>query len=327
VEGDSTTSALERLRTGLHLEHVALRGPLDGRDDQLLAATGPRASAPVALDVRLPDGYHLIGRGPEVFAPDPDFLTSLGAAAVRAFEGERLQAETVRNEQLTAIDRSRTALLASVGHDLRTPLASLRVSVETLQAADAVLTDQDREALLGTIESATDRLDDLITNLLDMSRLQAGAVPVHLEPTDLVDVVDRVLVALPSARIVVELEDGLPAVIADPALLERVIVNLASNALRYSPSDEEVRVSARNHGGEVQVDVEDRGPGIPVDQTETVFAPFNRAGRNADGGTGLGLAIVRGFTEAMGMDVALTPAPGGGLLARITMQPWRGTSS
>ena len=147
----------------------------------LLASAGAASDAAVVVDVALSDGYRMVGRGPAIFAPDPDFLTSLGSAAVLAFESERLVEESHRAEELAAIDRARTALLASVGHDLRTPLAGLRVSVETLRSADSPLTEADRDELLDTIAASVDRLDELITNLLDMSRLQAGAVLAHPE--------------------------------------------------------------------------------------------------------------------------------------------------
>ena len=232
-EGDDAVNALERVRDGLNLEQVELIGRTGTGTAHVLAATGAATDSPVTLDVELPDGYRMVGRGAELFAPDPDFLTSLGAAAVRAFESTRMQEESLRADELEAVDRARTALLASVGHDLRTPLAGLRVSIETLSALDDSLEPGDRAALMETIESSVDRLDELITNLLDMSRLQAGALIAHPEPTDVADVVDRVLLGFPGERIDVHVGAELPAVRADPALLERMVANLVSNALRY----------------------------------------------------------------------------------------------
>lgn len=316
---DDTARALERVRTGLGLDYLELRAMGAGRVDVLLASAGTASGRP-SLDIDLPEGYRLVGQGNELLAPDPDFLVSLGSAAVRAYESEQLQAETARADELAAIDRARTALLASVGHDLRTPLASLRIGVEGLQSP--ALGEDDRRTLLATLAASTDRLDDLISNLLDMSRLQAGAIPVHLQPTELADVVDSVELAFTNPRLAIDLPRNLPQVAADAALLERILVNLTSNALRYSPEGQPVRISATALADAVDLQVTDSGPGIAAADAESVFAPFHRVGAQPDGGSGLGLAIVRGFAEAMGMGISLEERPGGGLVARLTMRTW-----
>jgi K+-sensing histidine kinase KdpD len=322
-EGDDAASALERVREGLHLDQVELRGSVADGPSRVLASAGWASQSEVALDVSLPDGYRLVGRGAELFAPDPDFLTSLGSAAVRAFESDRLQEESLRADELEAIDRSRTALLASVGHDLRTPLAGLRVSIETLRELDASLPPEDRDALMATIESSAERLDELITNLLDMSRLQAGAVLAHAEPTDVADVIDRVLVSQPDPRLEVHVGVDLPAVQADPTLLERILANLVSNALRYSPAGTPVLIVAHRSDTSVLLEVKDQGPGIPEAHSVEVFQPFHRVGAQPDGGSGLGLAIVRGFADAMGIGVGLVTGPNGGLTARLDIPVWK----
>jgi K+-sensing histidine kinase KdpD len=318
-DGDDAATALDRVRTGLSLDRVELRSEVTGAGERILASAGGRTSSAVVVDVPLPDGYRLIGRGRERFAPDPDFLVSLGSAAVRAFESGLLQEESLRADQLEAIDRSRTALLASVGHDLRTPLASLRISIDALRAPGDYLTEADREALMDTIESSTERLDDLITNLLDMSRLQAGVILAHLESTQLVDVVERSLLAFRADRIRVDIPASLPSVSTDPTLLERVIANLVSNALRYSPIDEPVRLGAHHDATTVVLSVIDRGPGIRPNDRSEVFTPFHRVGAQPDGGTGLGLAIVKGFAEAMAMSVELRTGDEGGLDVRLVI--------
>ncbi len=322
-QGDDTQTALERIRGSLGLDRMELVGMAgDPPASVVLASSGAESAAAVVVDVPLADGYRMIGRGPVLFAPDPDFLVSLGSAAVLAFESEQLEAESRRAEQLASIDRARTALLASVGHDLRTPLAGLRVSVDALSDAEASLSESDRRELLETIAASADRLDELITNLLDMSRLQAGAVLAHPVATDVAEVVDRVLIAAPNPRVTTRFPDALPPVDADPALLERVIANLVSNALRYSPPDSPVTVSGRVDGAHVLLDVQDAGPGIPRESRDEVFQPFHRVGAAADGGSGLGLAIVRGFSEAMGIDVELRQDDGSGLTARLVMRTW-----
>lgn len=323
-ESADAGEALQRVRTGLGLDYVELRRHEGPRPDALLASNGTPTGA-INLDIDLPDGYRLIGHGGELLAPDPDFLVSLGSAAARAYESEQLRAETERANELASIDRARTALLASVGHDLRTPLASLRVSVDALRSPGPGLTDEDRQTLMATLGASTDRLDELITNLLDMSRLEAGVVIATLSATDLGAVIDKVELAVASDRLVVDVPRAIPPVSADPALLERVVANLVSNAMRYSPPGTPIELAAHLQDGAVDLSVSDRGPGITSAESELVFTPFHRVGAQADGGSGLGLAIVRGFAEAMGMTVSLTERVGGGLSARVSMRPWSDT--
>jgi two-component system sensor histidine kinase KdpD len=173
-----------------------------------------------------------------------------------------------------------------------------------------------------TIELSAERLDELITNLLDMSRLQAGALIAHPEPTDVSDVIDRVVMTVPDERLEVHVGADLPSVHADPALLERMIANLVSNSLRYSPAGTPIRIVARRDADTVTVDVIDSGPGIPEQHAAEVFQPFHRVGAQADGGTGLGLAIVKGFGDTMGISVGLETGSNGGLTARLDIPVW-----
>ena len=322
---DDAAHALDRVRSGLGLDYLELCGTREGAAPVVLAVSGEPTVKPL-LDIPVPVGYRLTGRGNELLAADPDFLASLGNAAVRAYEAEQMQAEAQRAEDLAAIDRARTALLASVGHDLRTPLASLRVSVDALSSPNTSLSADDRRTLLATLQASTDRLDDLITNLLDMSRLQAGAVMVQLVPTDLAAVLDSVELLFATERLTVDVPRVLPPVLADPALLERVLANLVSNSLRYAPPSTQVEAGAAVEGDHVVVSVGDRGPGIAPEDLDAVFTPFHRVGAQPDGGSGLGLAIVRGFVEAMGMTVALDARDGGGTVANVTIRTAMGPS-
>ncbi|MFM1964870.1 MAG: hypothetical protein RL134_595 [Actinomycetota bacterium] len=321
--GDSgdTAQVLERVRIGLGWDYVELRGVLNGKVDGVLARSGMACDSP-SVDIPLSEGYRLAGHGVDASTTDPDFVLSLGSAAVRAYESEQLAAETQRAEQLAAIDRARTALLASVGHDLRTPLASLRLSVDALRSPAAGLREEDRRTLLDTIAVSTERLDDFIANLLDMSRLQAGVVVARIGPMDVADVVDRAELVFASDRVIVDLPRALPKVAADPALLERMVANLISNALRYSPISQPVEVTARSTDACVVLAVSDRGPGLEAAEAEDVFTAFHGVGAQSDGGSGLGLAIVKGFAEAMGVDVALRARAEGGLAAEISIPTW-----
>jgi two-component system sensor histidine kinase KdpD len=209
-----------------------------------------------------------------------------------------------------------------VSHDLRTPLASAKASVSSLRAADVAWSDADRTELLATADESLDRLTDLVTNLLDLSRLQAGVLPVLCGPVGLDDVVSRALDhAGPTDGVVVDVPVDLPEVSADAGLLERVVANLVQNALRYTPSGVPVLVAASAHDGKVELRVVDRGPGIDRAEAKRVFAAFQRLDDSptAGAGVGLGLAIARGFAEAMGGTVSAEETPGGGATLVVSL--------
>jgi two-component system sensor histidine kinase KdpD len=216
----------------------------------------------------------------------------------------------------------RTALLAAVSHDLRTPLASAKAAVTSLRSPDIRWTDEDRDELLATADESLDRLAHLVDNLLDMSRLQAGALAVFPRPAGLEEIVARALDDLgPAGReVVVEIPDTLPEVRVDPAILERVIVNLTTNAVRYSPAGRPPLLTASALGDRVELRVADRGPGIPEPDRDRVFVPFQRLGDTDNTtGVGLGLALSRGLTEAMGGTLEPEETPGGGLTMVLSL--------
>ena len=202
----------------------------------------------------------------------------------------------------TRADELRTAILRAVSHDLRSPLASIKASASSLLQHDVVWSDTDRDEFARTIDEEVDRLDRLVGNLLDMSRIEAGAVRATTVPVGLDDVVAAALDSLsePSEHVTVDIAPDLPAAIADPGLLERVLANVLANALRHRPEGTAVRVQTAANASEVVLRIADQGPGVPVDQREQVFEPFQRLGDGGGGGVGLGLAVARGFTAAMG---------------------------
>jgi two-component system sensor histidine kinase KdpD len=240
------------------------------------------------------------------------------AAATRnALEAQRLAVGAARAEELAEVDRLRIAILAAVGHDLRTPLASTKAAVSSLRAPDVAFTPEDSAELLATIEESTDRLGDLVENLLAMSRLQAGVLSVQPVPVALDEVVARALLSGTAGSVRVAVRDDLPLVRADPGLLERTVANLVDNATRVSTT---VEVNAVREGDRVLLRIVDRGPGIPAADRERIFAPFQRLGdHTADGGLGLGLAIARGFTEAMGGAITPSDTPGGGITMTVAL--------
>jgi two-component system sensor histidine kinase KdpD len=250
----------------------------------------------------------------------------------RAAHQRELAEQAVRTRELAAEDRVRSALLAAVGHDLRTPLANVKAAVGTLRQRDITWAPEQRAELLATIEQSTDRLSGLVTNLLDVTRLRANAVTARLEPVVLDEVVVRAVMRDDADVVRVDVRDDLPPVLADPVLLERVLENLVVNAVRFSPAGVPVLVRAEATGpapgpgpgargpGQVAVHVVDHGPGIPVERRSEMFGAFQRLDDRASGShVGLGLAIAQGFTEAMGGHIIPSTTPGGGLTMTVTL--------
>lgn len=243
-----------------------------------------------------------------------------------------LDVQLARTRELAAEDRVRAALLASVGHDLRTPLASTKAAVSSLRQTDITWPEAARAQLLATIEDSTDRLTRLVANLLDMTRLRSDAVTAKVSPVALDEVVARAMLSEHRSSVEVLIADDLPLVLVDPGLLERVVDNLVENAVRFSPPGArvQVRADARSDrgGGEgaeapgarVDLSVVDHGPGIPPARWAQVFTAFQRLDdRDAGSHVGLGLAIAKGFTEAMGADLRPSTTPGGGLTMTVQL--------
>jgi two-component system sensor histidine kinase KdpD len=284
-----------------------------------VAAGEPEPATPEEATEVLPlgDGAVLALVGPRL--PDEDrhllsaFTAQLGAALTR----RRLQEGAAEAARLARADELRAALLAAVSHDLRTPLASIKACVTSLLADDVDWPAEAITEFCRTIDEETDRLTTLVVNLLDMSRLQAGALTLHRRPVGVEEIVPAALSSLGDrARgdvVEVGVAETLPRVDADPALLERVLANLIDNALSWSPPGVPVRVEAGGVPGAVHVRVVDRGPGIPPAERDRVFLPFQRLGdRSSGAGVGLGLAVARGFTVAMGGELTVEDTPGGG---------------
>ena len=249
------------------------------------------------------------------------FLSALAALLAVAIDRERLQHEALEAEALRRSDTMKTALLRSVSHDLRSPLTAIRVGVESLTNPRLVLEPADRENLLETIRAEAERLDRVVGNLLDLSRVQSGAAQPERALRALDGIVVQALNGLDGhERVIVAIPADLPLVEVDAAQIERVLVNLLENALKFSPAGSIVTVSASSAGGDVVVRVEDEGPGVPRADRELIFEPFRRGPDASDRrGTGLGLAIARGFAEANGGGVLTQPRDGGGSCFVLTL--------
>jgi two-component system, OmpR family, sensor histidine kinase KdpD len=311
---------LEQLREMFSLDSVTLL-----ENGAVVAEVGGPVctnSADADAEVKVDDNVVMLLKGRPLQASDRRIVEAFAAQATLALRQERLTAEAATAKPLAEADRMRTALLAAVGHDLRTPLASAKAAVASLRSADVHFDDHDRAELLATADESLDRLSRLVTNLLDMSRLQAGALGVAAVDVGAEEVVPRALDDLgPESRsVVLHIPDDLPYVRADPGLLERIVVNLVANALRYSPEDQPPVVTASAHGDAIEVRVIDHGPGIPKDRWSDVFLPFQRLGdRDNHTGAGLGLALSRGLTEAMSGTLTPEETPGGGLTMILSL--------
>lgn len=260
--------------------------------------------------------------GPPLGADDLRLLTALGAQLGTALANRALLSQAATAELYAEASNLRAALLQSVSHDLRTPLASIKASISSLLQRDVTFSAADRLDLMETIDEEADRLDRVIANLLDMSRLQANALEPARDEVDVTDAVGAALasVAAPADRVCITVPPDLAPVIADHGLLERALANLLANALAWSPVGEPVRVDARESADRIVVRIADRGPGIPVPLRSTVFEPFQRLGdRSSQAGVGLGLAVAKGFIDAMDGDVELDDTAGGGLSVFVSL--------
>jgi two-component system, OmpR family, sensor histidine kinase KdpD len=325
---------LERTREAFGMNSACL---LERQDSSVTTARGPAADwtlvacagdAPARrpddaeVDVPVTDTLSLALTGRPLAASDRRVLGAFAAYAAVALEQQRLAAEAEAAKPIAAADRMRTALLAAVSHDLRTPLASAKAAVTSLRSPDMHWNAADTAELLATADESLDRLTRLVANLLDMSRLQAGALSLFPRPAGLDEVVAMALDDLgPAGReITVEMPVALPAVRVDPAILERVVVNLTENALRYSPAGKPPLLTASALGDRVELRVVDRGPGLPDVDKERMFVPFQRMGDTDNTtGVGLGLALSRGLTEAMGGTLTAEDTPGGGLTMTVSL--------
>ncbi len=233
----------------------------------------------------------------------------------KAVEQRRVRALALEAETLNRADELRTAILRSVSHDLRTPLASIKAAVSSLRQDDVTWTAEIEAEFLSSIETETDRLTRLIGNLLDLGRLEAGVLTPIPRSTSIDFVVEAAVSDQPDAgRVDIEIPPDLPDVLIDTALVERAISNLVGNAVKYSPSGRRVTIGARHVSDVVEVSVVDHGPGIPDASKSTVTRPFHRLDDNKQaGGLGLGLAIADRLLAAVGGRLEMRDTPGGGL--------------
>jgi two-component system, OmpR family, sensor histidine kinase KdpD len=322
-----TSVALLENRGGERWDQVACDGPFPCYDPE-----EADVDIPVAPDV------HLALRGRQVPARDRRVLEAAAGQALLALRQQRMAAEAADARHQAEATTLRTALLSAVGHDLRTPLTSIKAAVGSLRAPDLSLSEEDTGELLATVEESTDRLTGLVDNLLDSSRLAAGVVRPVLKPVGYDEVTARALSGVDGrARIRVDVPESLPRVTADAGLLERAVANIVDNALRHGvlavprpvdvdgdgrigPDEPAVAVRASAFADQVELRVVDHGRGLPKGTAESpaAFEPFRRAGDVA-GGVGLGLSVAKGFVDAMGGTLRAEDTPGGGLTVIVSL--------
>ncbi|MCW2575231.1 MAG: kdpD, partial [Modestobacter sp.] len=313
-------SLLEQIREAFGLRSVSMVERTADGERTVGSCGAPPGEAPDEVAVTDTLTLRLCGR--TLPAGDRRVLVAFAEQAAVALQQGRLAAQAAEADRLAAGNSMRTALLAAVSHDLRTPLAGIKAASSALRSTDLALTDADRAELVATVDESADRLTGLVDNLLDMSRLQSGAITPVPAAADLTDVVHSALSWLDDpqrARVQVAAPDDLPAVLADAGLLERVVANLVDNATRHAPRGPVV-VRTGAVAGRVELRVVDRGPGVALADRERVFAPFQRLGDAPAGqGVGLGLAVARGLTEAMGGTLTAEDTPGGGLTMVVSL--------
>jgi two-component system sensor histidine kinase KdpD len=285
-----------------------------------------------AFDIQAPgqtaepvdDDHDLVLTGGPVPADRRRLLAAYAAHAGAILARRALQDQAREAGELSRDNRARTALLSAVSHDLRTPLAGIKAAIGSLRSDEVDFGPEDRAELEDAIEHSADRLEALIGNLLDMSRLQVGALVAHPHPVDLGEIVPAVVSGSGVAeRVSWSLGDGARYAHADPGLLDRVLGNLLENAARHQNGPDPVRITTSRLRGEVEVRVIDNGPGIPESERDRVFQPFQRHVDSGTDGVGLGLAVARGLTEAMGGRLVAEDTPGGGL-TMVVILPGRG---
>jgi two-component system, OmpR family, sensor histidine kinase KdpD len=322
AEEDPLPLLISTLRTTFGLNAIAV---LQRSGDGWIVETStgaPIPEKPEDGDVSIPihADTQLVVVGPGLAADDLALLQAFTGQLALALERRQLRAEAAVAAGLAEASDLRAALLAAVSHDLRTPLSSIKAAVTSLLQQDVDWTPQATRELLATIDEEADRLNTVVGNLLDMSRIQSGALELTMRDVGFEEVVPAAIKGLGERghAVDVRVDETLPRVHADAGLLERAIANVVDNAVAWSPPDRPVRVEAGAVAGRVDLRVVDRGPGIPPDQRERVFQPFQRLGDQSNGaGTGLGLAVARGFVEAMGGEITIEDTPGGGLTVVI----------
>jgi len=287
----------------------------------VLASVGPFDPIAVSDHEDADLTHELVLQPPGLAADQRRLFDAFAAHAGAILQRQELTRSASSAEALAKENQARTALLSAVSHDLRTPLAGIKAAIGSLRSTDVTWSAEDEAELKDVIEQSTDRLEALIGNLLDLSRLQAGALVAHPTPTDLGELIPAVVEGLSAPpRFDWQVDSDARGAVADAGLLERVLANITENALRYQPVGSPISIRASRVADRVEIRVVDQGAGVPEADQARIFEPFQRHGDAPAGdGLGLGLAVARGLSEAMGGSVEAEPTPGGGLTLVVSL--------
>ena len=323
--------AQHRLVTELHrtldVDSVAVLAPTSDGWERVASAGESAPSTPdnASYAAELVNGSMLVVSGRTLTTEDRRLLAAFVAQLQLVQTALRLQTQAATASALADANNVRDALLASVSHDLRTPLANIRAAATSLLSTDVEWSTNDVRAFSKTIDAEAERLHTVVSNLLDMGRLQTGMLGVHCEvvPIDAAVYAALASLSVDASDVDVRVPDDSLFASADPVLLERALANVISNACNWAPDGTSVRIEAAQIGQQIDLRVVDRGAGIPRDQREVVFQPFQRLGDGARAtydGIGLGLAVAKGFVEAMDGTIHIDDTPGGGATIAITLE-------
>ncbi len=318
VGPEPLSQLVREIRRAFDLTSVAVLGPArDGWETIARAGTDPpRRPSDADMEVQLNHGAVVVLNG-DIDADDARLLSAFITQLRSAQEQTMLEERARDAEVLRSAKEVRDGLLLAVSHDLRTPLASIKLSAASLVSDDVTWSGEQVREFARAIEHEADHLNRLVSEVLDLSRLQSGALGVNLAPTEIATIIAEAVETVPHAegQVITTVTAPAPVAIADPVLLERVVANLVANAIKWSPAGAPIHVHAGTVAGAIEIRVIDRGPGIAPTQRLSVFQPFQRLGDGNDAnvtGLGLGLALARGFVRAMDGEILIEDTPGGG---------------
>ena len=314
-----------QVRTALGAAGIAIQRRVDTRWETVAAdgwiGSDPAEESEAGIVAPIDENTQMVLFGDDDSAGHVGVLTAFSSQITTVLEQQRLRRDAALADRLASVNELRASLLAAVSHDLRAPLAAIKASASSLNQTDIEWPEAVRAELLTTIEDQTDRLTELVSNLLEMSRIQSGAMSLTRRAVAVEDVVSAAIASIDrrGVDVSVDIAEEVPMWDVDPTLAERVVANLIDNAVKWTPQGRAVTVTANPDGGDVRLSIIDHGPGIPDDRRAEVFEPFQRLGDGTVGGTGLGLAVARGLTNALGGRLDIADTPGGGTTMQLTL--------
>ena len=311
----SALKLIERLQVALDARGVTLFDASGGYPKPIVTAGDEPPQAPDSADRTVTVGGATVAiAGGPLDAVDERILAATATELRAVIDRAELAGHVAEVDALEKANELRTALLRAVSHDLRSPLSAIQASVTSILQEDVRWPPEDQKEFLQTISEETERLNRIVSDLLDAGRLQTGTLQVLKRPTGIEDVVSTVATAfrVQRHRLSIDTEIELPDVSTDPVLLERIVENLVRNALDHSPTETPVRVTAGVVGDRIDLRIIDRGPGIDPETRHVVFEPYRTLDDSRMAGVGLGLAVAKGLAEALGHRITVDDTPGGG---------------